>query len=876
MSSSEIREAFFQHYASKDHLFVRSAPVFPKDDPTVLFVNSGMMQFKSIFLGENPKNYKRVYNSQKVLRVSGKHNDLDEVGRDNYHHTFFEMLGHWSFGDYFKKEAIIWGWELMTEVFKIPKNRLFASVHISDDESEKIWKEHTDIEPHRVLRFDKDNFWEMGNVGPCGPSTELHFDLGDLETQKETYANKIEGVNGQNHRYVELINFVFMQNERLPDGSLKNLSNKHVDTGGGFERICSVIQGSGSNYETDLFEPILDKIAQLSGVPYKDDDTGTPHRVVADHIRAVTFAVADGLTPGNEGRGYVIRRILRRAIKFANELGQKEPFLYKLVDSVVSIMGGAFPEISERQTYIEQVVEAEENRFLKTLDQGLARLNKKLDTLKQKNQKVLAGEEVFSLYDTFGFPTDLTALIAEEQGISIDVQAYDECMTEQRERARSAQKFDDGLASDENWTILSPSKTTEFVGYSSFESETQTLRFQENGDKIFIILNKTPFYAEAGGQAGDTGTLQNESIELAVEDTVKVFDMTVHQCSLVSGLLNAESVKHLKASISAEKRQNTMRHHSATHLLNAALKLHLGEHVTQQGSLCDADRLRFDFTHHETVSRKQLDAIEDTINQKIRENLPIETALMAFDDAKKVGATALFGEKYGDTVRVLSMGDFSKELCGGTHAKSTGELGYFKITSEASIAAGVRRIEAAAGDASARLVRSRDLQIESVCKTLKSKPSQIAEKVASLAESLKAKEKEIKELKQLKFGLLTDTIVSQKADFNGIDYLAYDLQAKNVEKDDLQLVLDAVSEKLPTNAVSVLTHEFDGQTSILATVSKDLHKKIKAGDLVKELATLNGGQGGGRPDKARAGIKQPGIKSKILSDAKKIVSDRLS
>lgn len=872
MSSNEVRQAFFDHYAAEGHKFVSSSPVFPKDDPTTLFVNSGMMQFKSVFLGENPEGLKRVYNSQKVLRVSGKHNDLDEVGRDNYHHTFFEMLGHWSFGDYFKKEAIRWGWELLTEVYKIPKDRLFASVHLSDDEAEQIWKEETDIEHDRILRFDKDNFWEMGSVGPCGPSTEVHFDLGDLETQKETFADPVEGVNGENHRYVELINFVFMQNERLPDGTLKDLSEKHVDTGGGFERLCSIIQGTGSNYETDLFMPIIEEIAKASGVPYAADESATAHRVIADHLRAVSFAVADGLTPGNEGRGYVIRRILRRASKFASEIGLKDPYIYKLVPVLVATMGKAYPELESRQDYIQSVIESEEKRFLKTLGSGLDRLDKVVSELQKKKKTVIPGETVFTLYDTYGFPTDLTAMIADGKGLTVDMEGYTQCMTEQRERARKHQKFDDALASDNNWVVISPSKTTEFTGYSDTTATSKVLRYAEDGDRIYVLVDKTPFYAEAGGQAGDQGTLSNDQVKLTVVDTYKMFDMTIHECSLASGLIDKSTMTTLVAEIDLPSREKTKRHHSATHLLHAALRKVLGTHVNQQGSYCGPDRLRFDFTHHEHIPSDKLDEIEELINEKIRENLSVGTELLSYDEATSKGAVALFGEKYGDTVRVLSMGDFSVELCGGTHASSTGELGLFKIVSESSIAAGVRRIEALTGLAAYEYTRAGEKVLAALSKSLKSKTPQLEEKVSSLSSKVKQLEKENKELKKIKMNSLVRSLFGTGTEIAGGKAVYNQIPTNDAGKADLGVILDTLYDVVPSEKIGVFIHEEADQTMVLAAVPKALQPSMNAGKIVKQIAELHGGGGGGRPDKARAGIKGKNLKDQIAKDLESILT----
>ncbi|HLP42904.1 MAG TPA: alanine--tRNA ligase, partial [Fibrobacteria bacterium] len=683
LTGNQIRQGFIDFFKSKGHVFVPSAPVVPQDDPTLLFTNAGMNQFKSALLGDNREGWKRVANSQKCIRVSGKHNDLDEVGRDTYHHTFFEMLGNWSFGDYYKKEAIAWSWELLTEVWKLPKDRLFATVYQDDEESIEIWRSVTDIPHDRIMKFGaKSNFWEMGDVGPCGPCTEIHFDMGDAATREATFKDPIEGVNGTNARYIEVWNNVFMQSERLQSGELKPLKSQNVDTGMGFERICSIIQGSGSNYETDVFGPIIAKIAEISGVPYSKGPEGTPHRVIADHLRALSFAIADGATPGNEGRGYVLRRILRRASRFARtNLGQKESFIWKLVATLGEVMGGAFPEVVQRRGYIEQVIRAEEERFMRTLDQGLDRFGKIAQELKAKKSTVVGGAEVFTLYDTYGFPTDLTRVLAEEQGLTIDEAGYAKHMDEQRERARSAAKFDGSFASDEGWTLLSPSLETKFIGYETLEAEVGVLRFREVGDQVLLVLDQTPFYAEAGGQVGDSGLLlgpvapNGARTELKVVDTIKVFDMVVHKAELVNGLLTAENVKRMEAKVDAEKRFRIVRNHSATHLLHAALRQVLGEHVQQQGSRVAPEGLRFDFTHFQGLTPDQTREVERLVNVEIEKNHDIAKSVHAIEEAKQMGAMALFGEKYGDKVRVIRMGPFSMELCGGTHAEATGDIG---------------------------------------------------------------------------------------------------------------------------------------------------------------------------------------------------------
>ncbi len=875
-SSAEIRNGFFKFFEERDHKFVRSAGVFPKDDPTLLFTNAGMNQFKAIFLGDNREGLKRAHNSQKCLRVSGKHNDLDEVGRDTYHHTFFEMLGNWSFGDYYKKEAIEWAWQLLTDVYKLPKNRLFVTVYKDDQEAEDLWKELTDIEHHRIMRFDeKDNFWEMGNVGPCGPCSEIHFDLGDLATQNDTYQDKVGGVNGEDGRYVEIWNLVFMQNERLADGSLKPLTAKHVDTGAGLERICSVIQQTGSNYETDLFQPMISKIAELSGIPYDSDEKGTPHRVIADHIRALTFAIADGATPGNEGRGYVLRRILRRASRFAHDLGQKHPFLFKIVAPLVETMKDAFPEVKERQAYIEQVIEAEEKRFLKTLGQGLQRFEKLIEDVNKKKKDTIAGKEVFLLYDTYGFPTDLTEMLAEEKNLKIDHAGYETCMEEQRERARSAAKFDASFTSDESWNIIEPSVDTKFLGYDTLTAEMKTLRYREEGDYIFLVCNQTPFYAESGGQVGDQGIIKGENIELKVVDTFKVLEMWVHKCSLVNGLVNEDSLKNLTGQVDENFRLKAMSNHSATHLLHSALRQQLGDHVVQQGSYVGADRLRFDFTHHQGMSKDEVESVESMVNNFIRKNDLVDSQVMPFDEAKESGAMTLFGEKYGDKVRVITMGTSSKELCGGTHTKATGDIGCFHIVSESSIAAGIRRIEAVTGETAQKLMRSQSNTLQNLAHSLKVKPDQVADKIGEVSDKLKNLEKELKTLRTAQLNQLADQMISEDKKTIGDHYVIIKKISPDLVPTNLfQTLLDSLSGKLG-DGVAVLTVASADSLTILAAVGEGLRKKIKAGDIVKELAKHCDGRGGGRPDKAQAGSKSPEKQDTVLKEAESFLKTKL-
>ncbi|HLV30955.1 MAG TPA: alanine--tRNA ligase, partial [Chitinispirillaceae bacterium] len=589
-SSKTIRNEFITFFKQKNHTFVPSAPVIPQDDPTLLFTNAGMNQFKSIFLGDNPRKLKRAVNSQKCMRVSGKHNDLEEVGRDHYHHTFFEMLGNWSFGDYYKKEAVRWAWELLTDVWKLPKERLFITIYESDEEAASCWKSETDISPDRIMRFgDKSNFWEMGETGPCGPCSEIHYDTGDLATQKETFSDPVAGVNGENARYRELWNLVFIQYNREKDGSLSPLSHQHVDTGMGFERIVSVIQGVESNYDTDLFQPVIRKLESECKKKYSVGEEGTPFRVISDHIRSLVFAITDGAFPSNEGRGYVLRRLLRRAYRFGRELGFKKPFLYKLVPVVIEEMGDAFPQITQRRDYLEEVILSEEQRFASTLEQGIEKFNYIIESLKSKGESMMPGTDVFTLYDTFGFPMDLTRLMASEQGLSIDESGYDKMMNRQKERARDARKADDGLT-PEGWTEFRALSGTEFVGYDRADEQILICRYKkiqdESGKDLYMIISdKTPFYAESGGQVGDSGILKSsKGKELTVEHTFKWNEFVIHRVRANRTLSEEELKEPFTACVNSEERCATRRNHSATHLLQAALREVLGDHVQQSGS----------------------------------------------------------------------------------------------------------------------------------------------------------------------------------------------------------------------------------------------------------------------------------------------------
>ena len=871
LSGKEVRQSFIDFFTQRGHTFVPSSPVVPHDDPTLLFINSGMNQFKSIFLGDNRLGLKRAVNSQKCLRVSGKHNDLDEVGRDTYHHTFFEMLGNWSFGDYYKKETIRWSWELLTEVWKFPKNRLFATIYTDDDEAADIWRTETDIAPERIMRFGaKSNFWEMGEVGPCGPCTEIHFDMGDLSTQAATFAHPELGVNGTNARYIEIWNNVFMQYERLQNGDLKPLVAKHVDTGMGFERVLSIVQGSGSNYETDVFRPLIDKIAALTGVAYDQGVTGTPHRVIADHLRALAFAIADGATPGNEGRGYVLRRILRRASRFSQDLNQKEAFIYRLLPTLVDVMGHAFPELREREDYITQVIFAEEERFMRTLRDGLARFAKLAAEARSDGSGTISGASAFLLYDTYGFPVDLTGVLAEEQGLKVDLEGAAAAMEGQRERARGAAKFDASLAGDEGWVVFRPGKDTTFTGHNALSGDAQVTRYREVGDDLMVCLDQSPFYAESGGQVGDVGKLTGEGIELRVLDTFKILDMQVHRCALVNGLMPKQNGLRLRAQVDTAERAAVVRNHSATHLLHAALGQVLGPHVQQQGSRVAPEGLRFDFTHPKGISPDELAKVERLVNEQILANHQIATAEKSLAEAKNDGATALFGEKYGDLVRTIKMGAFSYELCGGTHANATGQIGLLRITGESSVAAGIRRIEAVTGLHALDLARAQTTSLSAVAKALKVRPDEAEAKVLELAERLKDCDKELRALKQEQLNLRIDALVERaQPTASGLRHIVLKLDTASFPRSAHQQLLDGVASKL-SNGVAFFTQVEDGTLSLLAAVGSEARGRIKAGDLIKELSVFADGRGGGRPDKAQAGSKFPEKEALVLAEAHKL------
>jgi len=841
MTSKKIREEFLSFFKEKGHKIVPSAPVVPFDDPTLLFTNAGMNQFKDVFLGNGKRDYSRASDTQKCIRVSGKHNDLEEVGYDTYHHTFFEMLGNWSFGDYYKKEAIAWAWELLTNVWKLPKERLWATVYNDDDESFKLWKTETDIDPGHILRFDeKDNFWEMGETGPCGPCSEIHINTGD------DYNNP-KLVNAGLPECIELWNLVFIQYNKDEKGKLHDLPMKHIDTGMGFERMCAILQNKKSNYDTDIFSPLIEHVVMLSGVKNDSEENKIPMRVIADHIRTLTFAIADGAVPGNEGRGYVLRRILRRAARYGRKINLNEPFLYKLVDTLVKTMGSVFPEIKDKKNYVKKIIKAEEESFNATLDRGIELFEEIVARLSKINTKKIPGKDVFKLYDTFGFPFDLTNIMAHEKGYTIDEKGFNELMDKQKTRAREASKDKYGSV---NISIndlisfnLSDDKATEFTGYDELKSEAKVIGHKKEKEADLIILDRTPFYVEAGGQIDDKGKIQMDKNSLIVVDLTKVDNKTIHVVQNVKKGLISEG-KQVIAEIDSTRRWDIMRNHTATHFLHAALRKVLGDHVHQAGSYVGPDHLRFDFTHFAKLSVEELRDIEALVNDELRRNYVLQHHRnIPFDEAKKMGALMFFGDKYGERVNVVQFGDFTMEFCGGTHVKNSSEIGLFKILSESSIASGIRRIEAVTGAGVEKYINN---QLKLV--------NQHTKKIEELLDVKKKLEKEMAELRlQDKLGQL-DHLLALSTEVKGIEIYKGKVVADSM--DELKSFGDDLRNRMG-RGVGVLVAHIDDKVGIVAVVSDDLikEKKLNAGKIVGEIAKIVGGAGGGRPHLATAGGK---------------------
>ncbi|QKJ88354.1 Alanine--tRNA ligase [Paramixta manurensis] len=850
-STAEIRQAFLDFFHSKGHQVVASSSLVPNNDPTLLFTNAGMNQFKDVFLGQDKRNYSRATTSQRCVRAGGKHNDLENVGYTARHHTFFEMLGNFSFGDYFKTEAIAYAWELLTgeQWFNLPKERLWVTVYETDDEAFDIWANEIGVPRERIIRigdnkgsaYASDNFWQMGDTGPCGPCTEIFFDHGD-----HIWGGPPGSPEEDGDRYIEIWNIVFMQFNRQADGTMLPLPKPSVDTGMGLERITAVLQHVNSNYEIDLFQTLIKAVADVTGT---HDLANKSLRVIADHIRSCAFLIADGVIPSNENRGYVLRRIIRRAVRHGNMLGAKGSFFYKLVAPLISVMGAAGSDLQRQQSQVEQVLKTEEEQFAKTLERGLALLDEELANLQGDT---LDGETVFRLYDTFGFPADLTADVCRERNLKIDEAGFEKAMESQRQRARESS----GFGTDYN-NVIRIDAASAFKGYDHLALKSAVTAIYVNGQPAeeisagqegVIVLDETPFYGESGGQVGDSGVLHGGNAEFAVKDTQKYGQAIGHIGQLLSGHLRVGD--RLDAQVDEARRARIRLNHSATHLLHAALRQVLGEHVAQKGSLVNDKYLRFDFSHFEAMKPEEIRRVEDIVNAQVRRNLPIETNIMELEAAKAKGAMALFGEKYDEHVRVLSMGDFSTELCGGTHASRTGDIGLFRIISESGTAAGVRRIEAVTGEGALAQVHAQSEQLLDIAQLVKANNSNLNEKVRSVLEHARVLEKELQQLKDRQAAHESASLSSKAIDVKGAKLLVSELS--NVEPKLLRTMVDDLKNQLGS-AIIVLATVTEGKVSLIAGVTKDLTDRVKAGELVGAIAQQVGGKGGGRPDMAQAG-----------------------
>ncbi|EHQ2759548.1 alanine--tRNA ligase [Shigella flexneri] len=872
-STAEIRQAFLDFFHSKGHQVVASSSLVPHNDPTLLFTNAGMNQFKDVFLGLDKRNYSRATTSQRCVRAGGKHNDLENVGYTSRHHTFFEMLGNFSFGDYFKHDAIQFAWELLTSEkwFALPKERLWVTVYESDDEAYEIWEKEVGIPRERIIRigdnkgapYASDNFWQMGDTGPCGPCTEIFYDHGD-----HIWGGPPGSPEEDGDRYIEIWNIVFMQFNRQADGTMEPLPKPSVDTGMGLERIAAVLQHVNSNYDIDLFRTLIQAVAKVTGAT---DLSNKSLRVIADHIRSCAFLIADGVMPSNENRGYVLRRIIRRAVRHGNMLGAKETFFYKLVGPLIDVMGSAGEDLKRQQAQVEQVLKTEEEQFARTLERGLALLDEELAKL---SGDTLDGETAFRLYDTYGFPVDLTADVCRERNIKVDEAGFEAAMEEQRRRAREAS----GFGADYN-AMIRVDSASEFKGYDHLELNGKvTALFVDGkavdainaGQEAVVVLDQTPFYAESGGQVGDKGELKGANFSFAVEDTQKYGQAIGHIGKLAAGSLKVGDA--VQADIDEARRARIRLNHSATHLMHAALRQVLGTHVSQKGSLVNDKVLRFDFSHNEAMKPEEIRAVEDLVNAQIRRNLPIETNIMNLEAAKAKGAMALFGEKYDERVRVLSMGDFSTELCGGTHASRTGDIGLFRIISESGTAAGVRRIEAVTGEGAITTVHADSDRLSEVAHLLKGDSNNLADKVRSVLECTRQLEKELQQLKEQAAAQESANLSSKAIDVNGVKLLVSELSG--VEPKMLRTMVDDLKNQLGSTII-VLATVAEGKVSLIAGVSKDVTDRVKAGELIGMVAQQVGGKGGGRPDMAQAGGTDAAALPAALASVKGWVSAKL-
>ncbi len=875
MDSKQIRQLFLDFFKEKGHEVLPSSSLLPQDDPTLLFTNAGMVQFKSVFLGEETRPYKRAVTVQKCLRAGGKHNDLENVGRTARHHTFFEMLGNFSFGDYFKEDACKWGWEFLTEWVKLPVDKLFVTVFEKDDEAAEIWEKHVGLPPEKIFRLgEKDNFWQMGDTGPCGPCSEIHIDQGP-----EMGCDRPDcQVGCECDRYLEIWNLVFMQFNRDASGELTPLPKPSIDTGMGLERLVALLQGKTNNFNSDLFTPIIKNVEEISGKKYgADNSTDVSLRVIADHIRTIAFSLADGLMPSNEGRGYVIRRIIRRAARHGYMLGVEKPFLYNVLDSVYDMMSDAYPDILDNVKMSKKILKLEEVRFAHTLTSGMGILEKLMDDVKSSGKNTIPGAELFKLYDTFGFPLDLAQDIAEDNSLLVDHQGFNEEMEIQKTRARAswvgAEKEVAGVYKEAREIF----KPTNFIGYEADEAESKVYALihagafidQVNeGDDVEILLDQSPFYGESGGQVGDLGSIKAKNLRIEVTNTRKINDMLVH-----IGIVKKGTVKKgmaVRVSVDKERRKSVMRHHTATHLLHSALRAVLGDHIKQAGSLVAPDRLRFDFNHFFAMDDKEIAEVEAIVNEKIIENTPLDISESSLDDAVSNGVTALFGEKYGSTVRVVRAGDFSAELCGGTHCNATGDIGLFKIVSEGSVAAGIRRIEAVTGFSALDLNRTKEEELKKTAGLLRIPDMNVYEKVEKLIGELKQNEKELDKIKQKAATGSVDSILNDIAEISGVKVLAY--KTSGMDMKALRGLVDKIKDKMGSGVI-VLGSAVGDQAFYVAAVTKDLTSRINAGDILK---AVTGGKGGGRPDMAQGGTKDAAGLDKAIGSVSGIIKDKMN
>jgi alanyl-tRNA synthetase len=868
MDSSEIRDKFLQHFKKHGHEIVMSASLVPKDDPTLLFTNAGMVPFKNLFLGLEKRSYTRAASSQKCVRAGGKHNDLDEVGYTNRHHTFFEMLGNFSFGDYFKRGAIDMAWELLTIGYGMPEEKLYVSIYQNDDEAYKIWNERIGVPHEKIYRFgDEENFWAMGETGPCGPCSEIYFDQGP-----EVGCGKPDcQVGCECDRYLELWNLVFTQFDRAPDGTLHPLASKNIDTGMGLERLAAVMQGVYSNYDTDLFSGIIGLTEELAGIRYgQDAKNDISFKVVADHGRAAAFLIADGIMPSNEGRGYVLRRIIRRAIRYGHIIGLDKPFVHLLTDKVVDEMGSAYPELVQSRKFIHEVVLNEEKRFADTLFHGLSLLREGIENLRAKDQRTIPGKLVFTLYDTFGFPPDLVQDIARDEGLYVDVEGFEQAMAEQRAASQRSWKGSGEEEVPEVYIRLeAKGGSTKFLGYDTLTARADVLSVLKEGkevdsarkgEEIELILDQTPFYSEAGGQVGDTGWITQENARVEVADTVRYLtNLVVHKATVIEGTISVGD--EVEAAVDERRRINTAHNHTATHLLQAALRETLGEHVKQAGSHVGPDRMRFDFTHFAQIPRERLQEVEMLVNLAIQSNLPVTTEVMPRDEAFKQDAIALFEERYGDEVRLVTVGEgLSRELCGGTHVHATGDIGAFLILSEGAVSSGIRRIEALTGEGAVREVQKEKDNLKTIANLLKTTPEQLVPRIEHVIQEQKERDREIESLKSRLASRQSEELIETARDVNGIRVISQEIAAPSPR--DLREFGDHLKNKLGSGII-VLGARGDSKVFLLCRVTPDLTERFHAGQIINDLAGIIGGKGGGRRDLAEGG----GTKASALQEA---------